>query len=74
MTAVLDALHQAASSGSAANRTTVINDFFGHSRQSVLGSFTITQTGDVQLPTPTIVINRFRSGQLVAFRSAPPTG
>ncbi len=69
MTAVLDALQQAGSL--AANRTTVINDFFGRSRQSVLGSFTITQAGDIQLPTPTIVINRFRSGQLVAFRSAP---
>ncbi len=72
MTALLDALHQA--NGSADNRTAVISDFFALSNKtSPLGSFTInSRTGEIELPTPTIVINRFRGGQLVPF-TAPAT-
>jgi ABC-type branched-subunit amino acid transport system substrate-binding protein len=72
MTALLDALHQA--SGSADNRTAVTSDFFSlRNKTSPLGSFTINpRTGEIELPTPTIVINRFRGGQLVPF-TAPST-
>jgi ABC-type branched-subunit amino acid transport system substrate-binding protein len=72
MTAVLDAIHEAG--GSANNRNTVINDLFGHTRQSPIGNFTITQGGDVNLPGPAIVINHFRGGQLEPFKAALPTG
>jgi hypothetical protein len=72
MTALLDALRQA--NGSANNRSTVINDYFSlRNRTSPLGSFTVnSRTGEIELPTPTIVINRFRGGQLVPF-TAPST-
>jgi hypothetical protein len=72
MTALLDALRQAG--GSADNRTAVVSDYFAlRNRTSPLGSFTINpRTGEIQLPTPTIVINRFRAGQLVPF-TAPST-
>jgi branched-chain amino acid transport system substrate-binding protein len=72
VSAVIDAIRQADGSGN--SRNAVINDFFGHTRQSPIGSFTITQSGDVNLPGPTIVINRFHDGQLQPFKSAPPLG
>jgi ABC-type branched-subunit amino acid transport system substrate-binding protein len=69
MTAVLDAIHQAG--GAANNRTTVTNKFFGLSNQpSPLGSFTMTVAGDIQLPAPTVVIDRYnRGGQLVPLKA-----
>ncbi|HWE33893.1 MAG TPA: hypothetical protein VG410_10435 [Solirubrobacteraceae bacterium] len=72
MTALLDALHQA--DGSANNRSTVVNDYFSlKNKTSPLGSFTVdSRTGEIELPTPTIVINRFRGAQLVPFM-APAT-
>lgn len=71
MTAVLDALDEA--NTSANNRTVVINDFFTlRNKTSVLGSFTMTSGGDIELPTPTLVINRFRGGQLVPFAAPSP--
>jgi ABC-type branched-subunit amino acid transport system substrate-binding protein len=72
MSALLDAMHDAG--GSADNRSAVMNNLFGHARQSAIGTFTITQSGDVKLPGPTIVFSRFRGGQLEPFKSAPPTG
>jgi hypothetical protein len=72
MTALLDALRQAG--GSADNRSAVVSDYFAlANKTSPLGSFTINpRTGEIALPTPTIVINRFRGGQLVPF-TAPAT-
>jgi hypothetical protein len=50
----------------------VVSDFFAlRNQQSPLGTYTIDPSGNISLPTPTIVFSRIRGGQFVPFKSAP---
>jgi len=71
MAAVMAVLHEAGSS--AANRTTVVHDFFGiRNRSSALGTYSINQNGDTSIAP--FVINRVKVGQLVPYKAIQEQG
>ncbi len=68
MDAVLAVLREAGTSAN--NRSTVVNDFFKLKRsQSVLGTYSINQFGDISLAP--FVFSRLRNGTLVPFAAVP---